>query len=393
LFASLIPHRGKDLAMDNAAAPALSLSQVGVLRTTAASVTDVVDRMVTVTAMYQLSEEGRKLCLVAGGDGRAVQKVTMDIPAGRLHLVTVDAEGVARLKLRPRYHLDALQRVVRVDSPPIYDAPPTNDDLLKDAARNHQLERAYFAERTASRARRREASRELRDRLAQQFLNDRTQRALVHPVPTPDRCYLVAPQGRVRFDVNSDEGPARQVPPEAHRRFRADLRARAERRQQERAAQLAVFEEKKRVTAEWIATRGTPEQQARQAAGVLPIAEAVDLMTDETFRPLDRWPIYPLDGAERLQAHLRQFPQFAHATVTPRDLAITVADTPTASAAQWALVQELQKALPGATVTLRAHKLAWQRDAEAPTITVFGARVKYKLGPFTLCREYAAPSG
>jgi hypothetical protein len=49
--------------------------------------------------------------------------------------------------------------------------------------------------------------------------------------------------------------------------------------------------------------------------------------------------------------------------------------------------------LPGATVTLRAHRLAWKRDAEAPAITVFGARVKYKLGSFTLCREYAAPDG
>jgi hypothetical protein len=370
-------------------APALSPSHIVPVRTPAASVTGDVDRMVTVTATYQLSEDGRKMCLVAGGDGRAVQKVTMDIAASRLHLVTVDAEGVARLKLRPCYHLDALQRVVRVDTPPIYDAPPTNDDLLKDAARNHQLERAYFAERTASRGKRREASRELRDRIAQQFLNDRTQRALVHPVPTPDRCYLVAPQGRVRFDVNLDEGPARQVPPEAHRRFRTDLRARAERRQQERAAQLAVFEEKKRVAAEWIATRGTPEQQARHAAGVLPIAEAVELMTDETFRPLDRWPVYPLDGAERLQAHLRQFPQFAHATVTTRDLVITVADAQRASAAQWALVQELQRALPGATVTLRAHRLAWKLNAAAPTIVVFGARVKYKLGPFMLCREYA----
>jgi hypothetical protein len=45
------------------------------------------------------------------------------------------------------------------------------------------------------------------------------------------------------------------------------------------------------------------------------------------------------------------------------------------------------------TVTLRAHRLAWKRDAEAPAITVFGARVKYKSGPFTLCREYAAPDG
>ena len=262
--------------------------------------TPAVDRMVTVIALYQLSENGRKALLVAGGDGRGTQKVTMDVPASRLHLVTVDHDGVARLKLRPQYHLDALQRVVRVDAPPTYDAPPTTDDLLKAAAHHHQLERAYYAERTATRTTRREASRELRERLAQQFLNDRTQRALTHPVPTPERCDVIAPQGRVRFDVTSDEGSARHVPPEAHRRFRADLRARAERKREAHAAQLAIFEDKKRVAAEWIATRGTAEQQARHAAGVLPIAEAVDLMTDETFRPLSRWPVYPLDGADRL---------------------------------------------------------------------------------------------
>jgi hypothetical protein len=344
--------------MDTATASAPS-HVVTAMRTPVAS--GDADRMVTVTATYELSEDGRKMCLLAGGDGRAVQKVTMDVPASRLHLVTVDSEGVARLKLRPLYHLDALQRVMRVDRPPTYDAPPTNDDLLKEAARNHQLERAYFGERTASRTKRREASRELRDRIAQQFLNDRTQRALPHPDPTPTRCCVGAPEGRIRFDVNLDDGTARQVPPEAHRRFRADLRARAERRQQERAAQLAVFEEKKRVAAEWIATRGTAEQQARHAAGVLPIAEAVDLMTEEIFRPLSRWPIYPLDGAERLQAHLRQFTKSAQATVTPQDLAITVADAKTASSAQWALVQELQKALPDAAVTIRAHRLAWKR--------------------------------
>jgi hypothetical protein len=375
--------------MDTAAA--LGLSHIGQMRAASGAVAADVDRTVSVIATYQLSEDGRKACLLAGGDGRAVQKVTMDVPASRLHLVTVDAEGVARLKLRPHYHVDALQQVVSVDAPPTYDAPPTNDELLKEAARNHQLERAYVAERTASRTKRREAGRELRDRIAQQFLNDRTQRALVHPVPTPDRCYLVAPQGRVRFDVNSDDGPARQVPPDAHRRFRADLRARAERRQQERAAQLAVFEEKKRVAAEWIATRGTPEQQARHAASMLPIAEVVDLMTDEILRPLSRWPVYRLDGAERLQAHLHQFPKYADARLTIHDVAITVTDAHTASADQWALLQQLRDALPGAIVALRAHRLAWKRDAQAPAITVFGARVKLRVGPFVLCREYAAP--
>jgi hypothetical protein len=371
-------------------APGFATARIEPIRPPVAAATDG-DRLVTVVATYQLSEDGRKASLLIGGDGRGLQHITLHVPASRLHLVTVDTEGVARLKLRPHYHLDALQQVVRVDSLPTYDAPPALDDLLRDAARNHQLERAYRAERTASRTKRREASRELRDRIAQQFLGDRNQRALTHPVPTPEQCYLVGPEGRVRFDVTSDEGSASQVPPEAHRRFRADLRQRAEHRRKAHDAQLAIFEEKKRVAAEWIATHGTPEQQARQAAGVLPMAEAVDLMTAQTFRPLERWPIYPLDGAERLQAHVRQFPQYSRAIVTQRDVVITVRDVQTASRAQWALMQNLQHALPDATVTLRAHRLAWKQDPEGWTVTVFGARVKYKLGPFTLCREYAAP--
>jgi hypothetical protein len=379
----------KDQTMESATSVASSRTEP--LRApTPTSATDA-GRLVTVVATYHLSEDGRKASLLAGGDGRAAQKLTLQVPASRLHLVTVDADGTARLKLRPRYHLDALQRVVRVDTPPTYDLPPTPEDLLKEAAHNHQLERAYYAERSASRVKRREANRELRDRVAQQFLSDSAQRALTHPVPTPDRCYLVGPEGRVRFDVTSDEGPARQIPAEAHRRFRADLRARAEQKSQAHAAQLAIFEEKKRVAADWIAARGTADQQARHAAGVLPMAEAVELMTVETFRPLDPWPIYPLDGAERLQAFLRQFPQHARAVVTSLDLAITVSDVHTATEAQWTLVQALQQALAGAIVTLRAHRLAWKRDPQAPTITVFGARVKYKVGPFTLCREYAAP--
>jgi hypothetical protein len=45
---------------------------------------------------HQLFEQGRKASLLAGGDGRGTQTITMQVPASRLHLVTVDAEGVAR---------------------------------------------------------------------------------------------------------------------------------------------------------------------------------------------------------------------------------------------------------------------------------------------------------
>src|SRR5438067_10968738 len=95
------------------------------------------NRALAVTATYLLSEEGRKASLLAGGDGRAVQQLSVHVPNTRLHLVSVDAEGVARLKLRPRYQLDAEQRIVRVDAPPTHDVPPDIDELFREAARHH----------------------------------------------------------------------------------------------------------------------------------------------------------------------------------------------------------------------------------------------------------------
>ena len=93
--------------------------------------------------------------MLAGGDGRAVQEIKVQVPTNRFHLVSVDSEGQARLRLRPRYYLNTNQDVVRNDGPPIFDAVPTVDDLLKEAARNHQLERAYRAERAEHQRKRR----------------------------------------------------------------------------------------------------------------------------------------------------------------------------------------------------------------------------------------------
>jgi hypothetical protein len=62
-----------------------------------------VARTLSVTANYVLSEDGRKASLLAGGDGRAVQQIALQVPANRLHLVSVDKHGIARLKLRPRF--------------------------------------------------------------------------------------------------------------------------------------------------------------------------------------------------------------------------------------------------------------------------------------------------
>jgi hypothetical protein len=349
-------------------------------------------RVLPVTVSYLLSEDGRKASLLAGGNGHEIQQLTVQVPANRLHLVSVDKQGNARLKLQPRFELDGNQRVVRVDAPPTYDVPPSIDDLFRAAARNHELERTYQTERNVARIKRLETERELRDRIAVAFMNDHSQRALPHPPPTAHRCVIVAEQRRIIFTAEGDIGTAQQIPAEAQRRFRADLRARRERVRQERTEQLALHEEKKRFMAEWIPMHGTPDQQVRQAAGVLPMEEAVEALTEQTFAGIGQRALYVRDGAERLQSFLRQFPKYAEAVVAQPDLAVTSSNAVKATRAQWTLVQELQAAKPDATVTLRVHKLSWKQDAAAPSLTVCGVLLTCKAGPFTLRREYLAPS-
>src|SRR3954468_22218299 len=141
-------------------------------------------RTLAVTVTYVLTEEGRKASLLAGGNGRAVQEMAVEVPSSRLHLVSVDENGVARLKLRPRYQLGEDESVVRTDSPPEYDAPPSLEDLFREAARNHQLESTYHDERRTSRSKRRDNTREARAEVAKSFMADPTRRALAHPAPT-----------------------------------------------------------------------------------------------------------------------------------------------------------------------------------------------------------------
>ena len=348
-------------------------------------------RTLAVTATYQLSEDGRKASLLAGGNGRAVQQLTIQVPANRLHLVSVDAQGVARLKLRPRYELNEVQRVVRIDEVPTYDAPPELEDLFRDAARNHQLERTYRVTRETVKQHRRDAGREHRTQVAQAFLSDPTKRAVAHPVPTPTQCVVATPQGRIFFDSTKHDGVAHDVPAEAYRRFRADLRTRREHGQQLRAAQLALHEEKKRFVAEWITAHGTPEQRARQAAGVLPIADGVEAIADHLFAPLNGHPRYLRDALPQLQALVHQAPGHEHTAVTHKDLVVTTSELKQATSTQWVLLNEFRTLLPDATVTLQTQRTRWRRDGRFALPPLYAILVIQRMGPLTLRREYGAP--
>jgi hypothetical protein len=343
-----------------------------------------------VKATYLLSEKGRKAALLVGRSGLERQRVKLSVPSHRLHLVTVDGKGIPRLKLVPRYELRKGGHVVKIDALPEFDHLMTPDELLLFAAKNYELEQTWRAQRISRNGPVAEALTR-RDEIAQAFLTDKRQRALERPTPNQAWCYLRADDGgRMLFDVTKGSRLSRNVPPEAHRRFQADLRARRRRSLEERTVQAVHHEQKKQFVADWILAHGTPDQQARQRAGLLSMQEALDLISDHLFAPARDFPLYPHDGAAILEAHLRTIPEFADVVITKADLVHTFEDAKAANAAQWARAQEIQRALPHATVTVRFHRLLWRKNLNAPTVNRYGIIAVQTLGPLTLRREYEA---
>jgi len=182
------------------------------------------------------------------------------------------------------------------------------------------------------------------------------------------------------------------VPPEAYRRFTTDLRERRERNLARRVEQLALHQEKRRTIADWVERRGTPDQKARHAAGVLPLQEALEGLADEAFAVVGDRPRYVRDGVERLQAHLRQFPDYANVVISASELLVVSTQAESATVEQWALKQHLETILPNAELSFRVHRLSSKTDPRAPALTQFGVLVTDRSGPFTLRREFLEPS-
>ncbi len=228
---------------------------------------------ISVTATILLSPNGRRASLLAGGDGRRLQRRTVQISAQDIELVRVNRRGEATLMLTPQIVATPDGQLRRTRQVPEYDTVPSEEQVLADARALGALRQAYDAQRDAARMATKEA-------FAQQFLQDPSLRALAHPPPTALRCVCRADRGLLIFHT-TDAGAAALVPVEAHRRFRADLadRARAARAQLEREA--AIHQAKRECMTRWIAEHGSPEQRgAGLTVRALEDALAAELETD-----------------------------------------------------------------------------------------------------------------
>lgn len=345
-----------------------------------------------VTVAYLLSEAGRKASLVAGGNGRALQEVTIQVSRSRLHLVSVDPRGMARLKLRPRFEMDVQrQRVSLINEPPEYDAIPSAEQLLADAARNHELARRFHDEQEEAAGQRVRAELAIKTQLAKEFLATPSRRAVPYPAPTRKQCQLQldGSRRRLEFDVSTDTGQLAEVPPEAHRRFRADLDGRRERAKQLQSEQRTLHEQKVAQVGEWIAEHGTEDQRARQLLGVLPFDEAIEAMASRLLAGLEPFPRYQRDGASRLQAALAEHPAYSTTSVNRERLVVTSADALRVSKEQWEQMERMRALVPaGFTVTLRTHRISLRDAPRAPGVAVFSVLVVGRVGLITVRREY-----
>ena len=78
--------------------------------------------------------------------------------------------------------------------------------------RNHELERTYHAQRTASQTTQRQTFDEWRNQVALDFLGDPNRRAVVYPAPTARRCQVMTDRGAVHFDARRDLGALSRFP-------------------------------------------------------------------------------------------------------------------------------------------------------------------------------------
>jgi hypothetical protein len=346
----------------------------------------VVQRPIKALAIVQLSARGRRASLLAGGDGRALQHLHVDVPPSAADLVRVNRRGEASLVLGPRIVALPSGQLRLLRDARLYDVPPTNEQLLADARAVAALRQAYVTQRSLAYTAAKEA-------LAQDFLQDAERRAIVHPPPTAQRCAFQTQRGVLVFR-HTDAGTAAVVPVEAHRRFRADLAERARRNESQAARDMAIHQAKHLSMARWIEQHGSADQQSRLAAGRLSDAEMYEAIADEVFGPLREWPRYMHDARGDLLKRYRDVDASAPGDIPAAQVKVESTVVVHLSADQWHQLAAMQAAVPQAVMTVRRYRIYWSdRPARHdPHVIQYAVLVKYRIDPLTIVRSYVLPA-
>ena len=330
-----------------------------------------VARTLSVTASYLLSEDGRKASLLAGGDGRA-RPADRAAGSGQPPAPRVRGQTRCRATEAQTAIRDGRRRgIVRIDAAPVYDAPPTIDELYRAAAKNHELESAYYAERVAQRIEA-AATTDARacESVAEAFLGGQGQRAVAHPPPSPKtllrhhRARSRAVRRRrptrgsrkrcaARGAPALPRGPARQGRTQSAGPSRAARPPRGEEALHRRVDRSATEPRNRRRDRQPACCRWTKRSSASLTRCSPPIGDRARLHARRRGAAPDVPP--------------RQSTGSADVVVAQADVAVRSAHAVKATAAQWAAVQEIQSALPDANVVLREHRAVVEASPGVPS--------------------------
>jgi len=349
---------------------------------TSAEQAPVAVHRITATAVIHLSARGRRASLLAGGDGHRTQRRTVEVSPDDSELVRVDHRGEATLTLTPRIVAAANGRLRRVRDVLEYDLVPSGDHLIAAARALAALRHAYDTQRAA-------ALNAAKEAYAAEFMRDDSLRALVHPPPSSQRCACRNGRRLLIFHT-TDAGLAAALPVEAHRRFRADLAARARSNQARREQELAAHHAKRIYMTGWIEAHGTEDQRARLSAGRLAVSEMYEAIADRVFAPLQEYPRYIHNAHSDLVALYSREAKDDAARILSTDTKIESGPVVHLSSAQWTTFASMQALLPSALFSVRRYRIYWSQRPRRhdPHLVQVAILVKYRSAPLTLLRSY-----
>lgn len=145
----------------------------------------------------------------------------------------------------------------------------------------------------------------------------------------------------------------------------------------ERAKMKAIEAKKAQGLADFVRDHGSPLQQKRREAGLMPDDEVLNMVRERLFKPLDH-----MDRYKRMKAS--HFPKADRVT-------FETTDADRATDEQFAIMEAIREMIPGATVTLREHKAelhCYEDDNE--TIAAYSFLVEIDWNGWNLSREYRA---
>ena len=169
---------------------------------------------------------------------------------------------------------------------------------------------------------------------------------------------------------------------EASRKREAEAEARARREAEQDAARAedwARIQARRSQREEWVATRGTPNQQARLAANLLPVSDVEEDMAEEAFAPLGSFVLYE-------PMHARDVCTCGYDEACHVDFSSEQADEATAT--EWEVMEALRATLPGAELQLREHHGETKHCEQ--TVTRRGVKVTVTVEAYRFHREYKA---